>query len=73
MAGSAQLEQAKEMFRSLGERSQELGTIDGFRMAFEEMMSQFAMEDDIVCERLGVGGVPAEWITAPNAAEDRVL
>ena len=73
MAGSAQLERAKDTFRSMGERSQELGTIDGFRLAFEEMMSQFPMEDDIVCARLGAGGVPAEWITAPNAADDRVL
>lgn len=73
MAGSAQLEQAKDMFRSMGERAQELGTIDGFRLAADEMMVQFAMDDDISCERLGAGGVPAEWITAPNAAAGQVL
>jgi monoterpene epsilon-lactone hydrolase len=73
MAVSAQLESVKQMMRSLGERAESLGTVDGFRLAFEEVMSQFSMEDDIVCERLGAGGVPAEWITAPGAAEDRIV
>jgi acetyl esterase/lipase len=73
MATSAQLELVIQKCRSLGERAQALGTIDGFRLAFEEMMSQFTLDGDITCQRVGAGGVPAEWIAAPGAAEDRVL
>jgi acetyl esterase/lipase len=73
MAASAQLELVIQKFRSFGERGQALGTIDGFRLAFEEMMAQFALDGDITCQRVGAGGVPAEWVAAPGAAEDRVL
>jgi acetyl esterase/lipase len=73
MAASAQLELVIQKLRSFGERGQALGTIDGFRLAFEEMMSQLALDGDITCQRVGAGGVPAEWIAAPGAAEDRVL
>lgn len=48
-------------------------TVADDRANFQEMMSAFPLDDDIVCERVGVGGVPAEWITAPGAEEDRIL
>ncbi len=73
MAASQQLETATQMWRSFGERAQALGTTEGFRAAFEEMTSQFQLDEDIQTERVGAGGVPAEWIAAPGAAEDRVL
>jgi len=73
MAQSAQLEKVKQMFRTMGDRAQELGTIDGSRLVFEEMMAQFSLDEDVVCERLAVGGVPAERITAPGASEERVM
>ena len=73
MANSSQLETVRQMMRSMGARSEALGTVDGFRLAFEETAATFKLDEDIVCERLGVGGIPAEWVTAPEAAEDRVL
>ena len=48
-------------------------TIEDQRASLEEMMSAFPLDDDIVCERLGAGGVPAEWISAPGADKDRIL
>ena len=48
-------------------------TVADDRANFQEMMSEFPLDDDIVCERVGAGGVPAEWITAPGAEEDRIL
>jgi acetyl esterase/lipase len=73
MANSPQLQSVREMFQALGERSQALGSIDGFRLAAEEMVSEFTLDEDIVCDRVGVAGVPAEWVTASGADEDRVL
>jgi acetyl esterase/lipase len=73
MAQSAQLEQVKQMFQTMGDRSQELGSVDGFRQAFEEMMAPFSLGEDVVCERLAAGGVAAERITAPEASSDRVV
>ena len=73
MANSPQLESVKQLFRTLGERFQALDSIDGIRLATEEMMSEFTLDADIVCEKVGAAGVPAEWVTATGAAEDRVL
>ncbi len=77
MAASQQLDTAIQMWRSLGERTQALapvvGIVEGFRVAIDEMGSQFQLDEDIQPERVGVGGVPAEWITAPGTAEDQVL
>ena len=73
MATSAQLELVIQKYRSFGERAQSLGTVEGFRVAFEEMTSQFILDGDITCQRVGAGGVPAEWVAAPGVAEDRVL
>ena len=48
-------------------------TVEDDRASYERMMSQFPLEDDVVCERVGAGGVPAEWIDAPGVEKDRVL
>ena len=72
MAASQQLEKASQMFKAFGEKAQRLSTIDEVRLAYEETFS-FAIADDVTCERVGAGGVPAEWIYAPGTAEDRVL
>ena len=73
MAVSPQLEQAIQIFKSMREKAQSLGAVEEFRAALEEMASQFCLAEDIVTERVGAGGVPAEWIVAPGAADDRVL
>jgi len=73
MAASQQLEAVIQAFRSFGESTQALTAIEDIRAAFEEMSSHFRPDADIKTERVGVGGVPAEWIAAPGASEDRVL
>ena len=72
MAVSQQLETAIEMFRSFGQKAQTAKTIEETRIAYEEMFS-FRLGEDIVTERVSAGGVPAEWIVAPGAVDDRVI
>ena len=42
-------------------------------MAYEELMSQFSLDEDISTQRVGAGSVPAEWVSAPGVATDKVL
>ena len=70
---SPELDKAIEMFRTAKAQAQSLTNVEQFRAWYEQFTSVFQLEDDIICERVGAGGVPAEWIYAPNAAEDRVL
>src|SRR5713226_816718 len=46
-------------------------TIGQMRGAMEKVAERVA--PDVKCEKLEAGGVPAEWIVAPGAAEDRVI
>jgi monoterpene epsilon-lactone hydrolase len=46
-------------------------TIGQMRGAMEKVAERVA--PDVKCEKLEAGGVPAEWIVAPGAAEDRVV
>jgi acetyl esterase/lipase len=62
MAVTAQLKAAKEMFIAMGKRSLESGTRDGARLAFEEMMSRFPLDEDVVYQGINAGGTAAEWI-----------
>jgi hypothetical protein len=41
-------------------------TLDEDRLSYETMLSSMRMDDDIQTERVGAGGVPAEWICAPD-------
>jgi acetyl esterase/lipase len=61
------------MFRAAKAQSQTLTNVEQFRVWYEDLVSEFPVDEDIVSERVGAGGVPAEWIYAPGAAEDRVL
>jgi len=70
---SPELDRAIEMFRTAKAQTQTLTDVEQFRAWYEQFTSVFQLEDDIVCERVGAGGVPAEWIYAPGAAKDRVL
>ena len=70
---SPELDKAIEFFRAAKVQAQALTSVEQFRVWYEELMSDFKVDDDIVCERVGVGGVPAEWIYDPNATEDRVF
>ena len=73
MAASQQLETVAQKWKTFGERAQSLGTIQGFRIAYEELAAEFPTAEDITCERVGMGGVPGEWISAPDAQTDRVI
>ena len=72
MAKSAQLDKAREMFGAFGTKLDGRTFIDDIRAAYEETFS-FQPAEDIKTERVGAAGVAAEWITAPGAAEDRIL
>jgi acetyl esterase/lipase len=41
-------------------------TIEEDRLSYETMLSGMTLDDDIATERVGAGGVPAEWICAPG-------
>lgn len=73
MAITPQLEKVKQMFIAMGERSMELGTIDGFRLALEEMMAQFPLDDGIDYQPISAGGVAAEWISTSETTNGRVM
>ena len=70
---SPELDKALEMWRTAKAKAQTLTDVEQFRLWYEELMSEFQLDEDIVCERVGAGGVPAEWIFDPKADEDRVL
>ena len=71
MAKSPQLEVVIQKMRA---RAAEINrTVEDSRSSYDTFMSQFRMDEDIVCERVGAGGVPAEWISAPGASGDRVI
>jgi monoterpene epsilon-lactone hydrolase len=48
-------------------------SIEEQRAAFDLLTSQFRPAEDVRCERVDAGGVPAEWITTPEAAHERVI
>ena len=71
MAPSKELDAVLGMIRK---RSAEVRkTTDDDRLSYERIMSVLPMDDDIQTERVGVNGVPAEWIWAPESQEDRVI
>jgi acetyl esterase/lipase len=71
MSPSKELDTVLEMIRV---RSAEVRkTTDDDRLSYERIMSVLPMDDDIETERVGVNGTPAEWISAPESQENRVI
>jgi len=71
MPPSKELDTVLEMIRV---RSAEVRkTTDDDRLSYERIMSVLPMDDDIETERVGVNGVPAEWIWAPESEDSRVI
>ena len=71
MAPSKELDTVLEMIRV---RSAEVRkTTDDDRLSYERIMSTLPLDDDIETERVGVNGIPAEWISAPESQENRVI
>ena len=48
-------------------------TMEEHRLSYERIMASLPWDEDVTTERVGAGGVPAEWITAPEAQDGRVL
>jgi acetyl esterase/lipase len=48
-------------------------SVEEMRAAFEKEARLIPLAEDVISEALEMGGVPAEWITVPGAAEDRIL
>lgn len=71
MAVTPQLE---ELIRSLKAAANEpRATIEEARASYELRMSNLKLDPDVTTERIGAGGVPAEWVSTPDAAHDRVV
>src|SRR5229473_1801643 len=67
---SQQLNKVLDIIRSVPAAKPET-TVGQMRGAMEKVAERVAK--DVTCEPLTAGGVPAEWIVAPGAAEDRVI
>ena len=71
MAPSQELNTVLEMIRS---RSAEVRkTTDDDRLSYERIMATLPLDDDIETQRVGANGVPAEWISAPESEDRRVI
>ena len=61
------------MFRAGKADTQAFTTVEEFRVWYEQFTGQFELPEDAVFEQVGAGGVSAEWVSVPGAAEDRVV
>ncbi len=68
---SQQLQTIIQMLRS-GPNFAEL-SIEEQRAGMEAIASQFQLAEDVRCEPVDAGGVPAEWIATPGAAVEHVI
>ncbi len=48
-------------------------SIEERRSAMEAAFSQFPLAEDVRCEPVDAGGVPAEWIVTPQSVQERVI
>jgi acetyl esterase/lipase len=71
MATSPQLRELIKFLRSTA--AEPRSTVEEARASYELRMSSLKLDPDVKTERVGAGGVPAEWVSAPGADEDRVL
>ena len=71
MAPSLQLDKVIQIMREL--RAKPPRSSDEGRLSYEMMMSSFQIADDIQTEKVGAGGVAAEWIVAPGAENGSTL
>ena len=71
MAHSPQLDRVIGMIKARAQTVRK--TTDEDRASYENMLASMPMAEDIATQRVGAGGVPAEWIRAPQARMDRVM
>lgn len=48
-------------------------SIDEHRSEMETVFKQLQIASDVLCQPVDAGGVPAEWVTAPGALQERVI
>ena len=48
-------------------------TLEEMRAGMEAMVPFFPLAEDIQCEKVDAGGISAEWVVAPGAADDRLI
>jgi epsilon-lactone hydrolase len=65
MAQSPQLDHVISLIRARATAPRK--SLEEDRVSYEMMLSAMTVDDDIWTERIGAGGVPAEWIAAPGA------
>ena len=68
---SEQLETIIQAMRS--RPSQTDSSIEEQRAGFEAFGSLSPLAEDVLCEPVDAGGVPAEWIVAPGASDEHVI
>nr|5GMR_A Chain A, Esterase [uncultured bacterium]5GMR_B Chain B, Esterase [uncultured bacterium]5GMR_C Chain C, Esterase [uncultured bacterium]5GMR_D Chain D, Esterase [uncultured bacterium] len=73
MAKSPELDRVIGMIRERAATPYKHLSTDDDRRLYETMLGSMPLDDDIQTERLGVNGVPAEWIYAPGARDDQVF
>jgi epsilon-lactone hydrolase len=71
MAKSPQLDRVISLIRARATAPRK--NLEEDRVSYETMLSAMTLDDDITTERVGVGGVPAEWISAPGANQAAVV
>ena len=71
MAKSPQLDRVIGLIRARATAPRK--TLEEDRLSYETMLSAMMVDDDISTERVGAGGVPAEWIWAPGADTAAVM
>ncbi len=69
---SEQIQKLVQMLRARPIASPDT-SVEETRAGFEKMADGFPTPEDVRREPVTVNGVPAEWITAPGAVEDRVI
>ncbi len=71
--GSPQLQQVFEQYKAFARGAAQAKSPQELRAAMAATFSAFPSAAEVKCEPVDAGGVKAEWITANNAAPDRVI
>jgi acetyl esterase/lipase len=70
---SPQLQQVFAQYRAFAQGAGQAKSPQELRAAMAAAFSAFPSSGEVKCEPVNAGGVKAEWITATNAAPDRVI
>jgi len=71
MAKSPQLDHVIGLIRTRATTPRK--DLEADRLSYEMMVASLPIGDDIQTERIGAGGVPAEWVWGPGADQHRVM